>query len=79
MSSFNLLDNAFALLATHPRANRAQLEDAYQDAFLDAEDHETEARLNRAQQSLVSPSDYGDSALISADQLEKEPLNALSP
>lgn len=63
MPSFSLRDNGFALLATHPRANRAQLEDAYHDAFLDAEDYDTEARLNRAQQYLVSPKDRLESEL----------------
>lgn len=55
MAAFDLTENAFALLRTSPRATRAQLDDAYHDALLDAEDHTTESALNRAQQLLISP------------------------
>ncbi|MBW4655701.1 MAG: hypothetical protein KME20_22070 [Kaiparowitsia implicata GSE-PSE-MK54-09C] len=63
MATFNLTKNAFALLGTSARANRAQLEDAYHDALLEAEDHNAEAVLNRAQQSLISPRDRLESEL----------------
>lgn len=55
VAAFDLTRNAFALLDVTPRANRAQLEDAYQDALLESDDHKAEAALNRAQQSLISP------------------------
>jgi hypothetical protein len=57
VSAFNITDNAFALLSVTPRANRSELEDAYQDAIFSADDHEAEAALNRAQQALISPRD----------------------
>lgn len=63
MAAFDLTKNAFALLDVTPRANRAQLEDAYQDALLEAENHKAEAILNRAQQSLISPRDRLESEL----------------
>lgn len=63
MAAFDLTRNAFALLDVTPRANRSQLEDAYQDALLEADDHDAEAVLNRAQQSLISPRDRLESEL----------------
>ena len=63
MAAFDLTKNAFALLDVTPRANRAQLEDAYQDALLEADNHKAEAVLNRAQQSLISPRDRLESEL----------------
>ena len=63
MAAFDLTRNAFALLNVTPRANRAQLEDAYQDSLLEADNHEAEAVLNRAQQSLISPRDRLESEL----------------
>lgn len=63
MTAFDLTRNAFALLDVTPRANRAQLEDAYQDALLEADNHDGEAVLNRAQQSLISPRDRLESEL----------------
>ena len=63
MAAFDLTRNAFALLDVTPRANRAQLEDAYQDALLEADNHKAEAVLNRAQQSLISPRDRLESEL----------------
>ncbi len=63
MAAFDLTRNAFALLDVTPRANRAQLEDAYQDALLEADNHDGEAVLNRAQQSLISPRDRLESEL----------------
>ena len=55
--NFDLTKNAFALLATTPRADRTQIEDAFHDALLSTDAHEDEAVLNRAQQSLISPRD----------------------
>lgn len=63
MAAFDLTRNAFALLNVTTRANRAQLEDAYQDALLEADNHKAEAVLNRAQQSLISPRDRLESEL----------------
>jgi hypothetical protein len=63
VAAFDLMKNAFALLDVTPRANRAQLEDAYQDALLEADNHKAEAVLNRAQQSLISPRDRLESEL----------------
>lgn len=63
MATFDLTKNAFALLNVTPRENREQLEDAYQDALLDADNHKAEAVLNRAQQSLISPRDRLESEL----------------
>lgn len=57
MSAFDITDNAFAVLGVTPRANRSELEDAYQDAIFSVDDHEAEAALNRAQQALISPRD----------------------
>lgn len=63
LAAFDLTKNAFAVLDVSPRANRAQIEDAYQDALLEADDHSVENALNRAQQSLISPRDRLESEL----------------
>lgn len=63
VAAFDLTKNAFALLNVTPRANRAQLEDAYQDALLEADNPQAEAVLNRAQKSLISPRDRLESEL----------------
>jgi hypothetical protein len=55
--NFDLTKNAFALLATTPRADRTQIDDAFHDALLSTDAHEDETVLNRAQQSLISPRD----------------------
>jgi hypothetical protein len=53
--AFDLTKNAFALLGASLRANRAKLEEAYQDAILEVENDQDEAAINKAHQSLISP------------------------
>ncbi len=63
MAAFNLAENAFAILRITPRANRAQIEDAYQVALLDAESRADEETVHRAHRALTSPRERLDSEL----------------
>lgn len=57
MSSLHLSKNPFVILGTSPRARRDEINDAYQDALLDAETAEDERRLDIARQALFTPKD----------------------
>lgn len=63
MAKFDLTKNPFVALRTSPRAKRAEIEDAYQDALLDAQDASEEAALNKALQALISPKERIESEL----------------
>lgn len=57
MTAPQLTDNPFAILGVSPRSRRSEINDAHQDALLDAETAEDERKLDMARQALFTPRD----------------------
>ncbi|USI79080.1 hypothetical protein [Sphingopyxis sp. USTB-05] len=55
MTSLHLFENPFAVLGVSPRARRDEINDAHQDALLDAETTDAERKLDMARQALFTP------------------------
>ncbi|WP_054725034.1 hypothetical protein [Sphingopyxis macrogoltabida] len=57
MTAPRLSDNPFAILGVSPRSRRSEINDAHQDALLDAETPDDERKLDMARQALFTPRD----------------------
>lgn len=54
---FGLLENPFTILGVTPRSTKADINEAVEDARLDAEGVEAERRLDVARQALIAPNE----------------------
>lgn len=54
---FDLADNPFTILGVTPRSTKSEINEAVEEAMLDADGVEAERRLNVARQALIAPNE----------------------